>query len=51
MIGRENWLIAGGDAGGETLAEAMTIIEAQSSEATTPKPTEPPRWQGRSIQS
>lgn len=26
-IGRKNWLFAGGDAGGETLAKAMTIIE------------------------
>ena len=28
VIGRKNWLFAGGDAGGETLAEAMTIIES-----------------------
>jgi transposase len=27
-IGRKNWLFAGSDAGGETLAKAMTIIEA-----------------------
>jgi transposase len=26
-IGRKNWLFAGNDAGGETLAKAMTIIE------------------------
>ena len=26
-IGRKNWLFAGSDAGGETLANAMTIIE------------------------
>ena len=26
-IGRRNWLFAGSDAGGETLASAMTIIE------------------------
>jgi len=26
-IGRKNWLFAGSDAGGETLADAMTIIE------------------------
>ena len=26
-IGRKNWLFAGSDAGGETLAKAMTIIE------------------------
>lgn len=26
-IGRKNWLFAGADAGGETLAEAMTLIE------------------------
>jgi len=28
VIGRKNWLFAGSDAGGETLAEAMTIIES-----------------------
>ena len=28
VIGRKNWLFAGADAGGETLAEAMTIIES-----------------------
>ena len=28
MIGRKNWLFAGADAGGETLAEAMTIIDS-----------------------
>ncbi len=27
VIGRKNWLFAGSDAGGETLADAMTIIE------------------------
>ena len=27
-IGRKNWLFAGSDAGGETLARAMTVIEA-----------------------
>ena len=26
-IGRKNWLFAGSDAGGETLADAMTLIE------------------------
>ena len=26
-IGRKNWLFAGADAGGETLADAMTLIE------------------------
>ena len=26
-IGRKNWLFAGSDAGGETLARAMTLIE------------------------
>jgi transposase len=26
-IGRKNWLFAGSDTGGETLASAMTIIE------------------------
>lgn len=26
-VGRRNWLFAGSDAGGETLARAMTIIE------------------------
>lgn len=26
-IGRKNWLFAGSDAGGETLADAMTVIE------------------------
>jgi len=28
VIGRKNWLFAGADAGGETLANAMTIIES-----------------------
>lgn len=28
VIGRKNWFFAGADAGGETLAEAMTIIES-----------------------
>lgn len=28
VIGRKNWLFAGADTGGETLAEAMTIIES-----------------------
>ncbi|MHC0055110.1 IS66 family transposase, partial [Actibacterium sp. D379-3] len=28
VIGRKNWLFAGADAGGETLAKAMTIIES-----------------------
>jgi len=28
VIGRKNWLFAGADAGGETLADAMTIIES-----------------------
>lgn len=28
VIGRKNWLFAGANAGGETLAEAMTIIES-----------------------
>ena len=28
VIGRKNWLFAGSDAGGETLADAMTIIES-----------------------
>lgn len=28
VIGRKNWLFAGADAGGEILAEAMTIIES-----------------------
>ena len=27
-IGRKNWLFAGNDAGGETLAKAMTLIES-----------------------
>jgi transposase len=27
-IGRKNWLFAGSDAGGETLADAMTLIES-----------------------
>jgi transposase len=26
-IGRKNWLFAGADAGGEILADAMTVIE------------------------
>lgn len=40
-IGRKNWLFAGSDAGGETLADAMTIIETRSCRASTPKPTSP----------
>lgn len=28
VIGRKNWLFAGADAGGETLADAMTLIES-----------------------
>ena len=27
-IGRKNWIFAGNDAGGETLARAMTLIES-----------------------
>ncbi len=28
VIGRKNWLFAGADAGGETPADAMTLIES-----------------------
>ena len=27
VIGRKNWMFAGSDAGGETLADAMTVIK------------------------
>ena len=37
-IGRKNWLFAGSDAGGETLADAMTVIETAKLAGLNPEP-------------
>lgn len=37
VIGRKNWMFAGSDAGGETLADAMTIIETAKMSALNPE--------------
>ena len=37
-IGRQNWLFAGNDAGGETLAKAMTLIESAKLNGLDPQP-------------
>ena len=37
VIGRKNWLFAGADAGGETLADAMTIIESAKLSSLDPE--------------
>lgn len=37
-IGRKNWLFAGADTGGETLARAMTIIETAKLNGLDPQP-------------
>ena len=36
-LGRKNWLFAGSDAGGETLADAMTIIETAKLSGLNPE--------------
>ena len=36
-LGRRNWLFAGSDAGGETLADAMTIIETAKLSGLNPE--------------
>ena len=36
-VGRRNWLFAGSDAGGETLARAMTVIEAAKMNGLDPQ--------------
>ena len=36
-IGRKNWMFAGSDAGGETLADAMTIIETAKLSGLNPE--------------
>ena len=36
-IGRKNWLFAGSDAGGETLADAMTLIETAKLSGVNPE--------------
>ncbi len=36
-VGRRNWLFAGSDAGGETLARAMTIIETAKMNGLDPQ--------------
>ena len=36
-VGRKNWLFAGSDAGGETLADAMTIIETAKLSGLNPE--------------
>lgn len=36
-VGRRNWLFAGSDAGGETLARAMTIIETAKPNGLDPQ--------------
>lgn len=47
-IGRKNWLFAGSDAGGETLADAMTIIE--TAKLSGPQPRSLPRRCSRADQ-
>lgn len=37
VIGRKNWMFACSDAGGETLAEAMTIIETAKMSGLNPE--------------
>ena len=37
VIGRKNWMFAGSDAGGETLANAMTIIETAKMSGLNPE--------------
>jgi len=37
VIGRKNWMFAGSDAGGETLADAMTIIETAKMSGLNPE--------------
>jgi len=37
VIGRKNWMFAGSDAGGETLADAMTIIESAKMSGLNPE--------------
>ena len=37
VIGRKNWMFAGSDAGGETLANAMTIIESAKMSGLNPE--------------
>jgi len=37
VIGRKNWMFAGSDAGGETLADAMTIIETAKLSSLNPE--------------
>ena len=36
-VGRRNWLLAGSDTGGETLARAMTIIKTARMNALDPQ--------------
>jgi len=36
-IGRKNWLFAGSDAGGETLADALTLIETAKLAGVNPE--------------
>lgn len=36
-IGRKNWLFAGSDSGGETLARAMTLIETAKMNGLNPQ--------------
>ncbi len=43
VIGRKNWMFAGSDAGGETLADAMTIIETAKMSALNPEASRIPR--------
>ncbi len=37
VLGRKNWLFAGSDAGGETLADAMTVIETAKLSGLNPE--------------
>lgn len=37
VIGRKNWMFAGSDAGGETLADAMTVIETAQFSSLDPE--------------
>ena len=37
VIGRKNWMFAGSDAGGETLADAMTVIETAKMSGLNPE--------------
>ncbi len=45
-IGRKNYLFAGSDAGGEIIADAMTVIETAKLSASIRRPMSPTSWRG-----